>query len=763
MGRAAEAAGLAGGHEMDYSVAKTIIVGIPADDPRHHTPISQEIGSNGKPKRNTFACTSCHAVKQRCIPTDMGDIYRKPCSRCVKLRKPCEFDLSKRTRRKRRAAGARPRRRAGRARERAAVRWAGRGAPLSPASGLAAPPPLEGGAEADGLTEAEEEEDAQAQLARELARVDGSARRLEALAEMLAAESRGWGAFLEGSAAVPTLSDPVSLGIVTLAEAEYRLDCYREVVAGGMRLPFLRVPKSCTAEQLRVEQPILFATVLSMASLVLPGAAGQEVVNMKLDNFVLTLVTHYCMRIGDRTVELLKSLILLCMWCNYPEWSHKTRYHYFNYLCCNLVRDLGMPYAYRPILVGEDEGQQRKLSAMLEQDPEYPRLILLAYIISLNMSVFLQQPIQFHWSPVVEKACSDILDARYVSELYSAEDNQMLMLFAKLHLCMERAYSMQRVNSGYSFVAADNDDTFCSLFRELEGIKMQMPKHYCTGYILTVEAYVYESAVSCYLLRNGALNYPLPDNISDAFLTATERSVAAMKDLLSSGNDIIPSIQLLGASRIIYTMGMSLLKLRYNALTMPAFEPLRSSTEEILPLLQRIATFLDQLHESYPYNRSISKLQYVSALFLHTYHQKIKKCIYRQETTTFPTLCMPVTPTLDRSSPSSAQLLSESLGFANIPTGTNNDIQAGLLRAPSSIIEPDEKKFHTIKVNSIYKHIAGTPSAEFSGGQLFCEPSSAPHSVDYLSDYLMDNAFVESDYDAFNDEVYGTAFFPQLK
>ena len=78
----------------------TIIQGIPDNDPRILGPTKLESNMAGKSKRNTFACVRCHSLKQKCVPSDPNDIYRKPCIRCLKRKKKCTFDLAKRTRKR---------------------------------------------------------------------------------------------------------------------------------------------------------------------------------------------------------------------------------------------------------------------------------------------------------------------------------------------------------------------------------------------------------------------------------------------------------------------------------------------------------------------------------------------------------------------------------------------------------------------------------------------------------------------------------------
>ena len=69
--------------EHNIDLHTTIIQGIPDNDPRILGPTNLESNTKGKSKRNTFACVRCHSLKQKCVPSDPADIYRKPCVRCL--------------------------------------------------------------------------------------------------------------------------------------------------------------------------------------------------------------------------------------------------------------------------------------------------------------------------------------------------------------------------------------------------------------------------------------------------------------------------------------------------------------------------------------------------------------------------------------------------------------------------------------------------------------------------------------------------------
>lgn len=429
--------------ERARSGERSVIVGVAATDLRlsQPTPLDSPTTSAGRPKRNTFACTNCHAQKSKCVPSDVLDIYRKPCVRCRKRNKLCTFDLSRRTRRRHRNSSSSSNASVpvtpadvttpaiGEAETNSAE--SDTAAPAAAPAAMPAVVPPTGNLDASPTASAPS-------LRQELQLLLASqCDNLNLISERLSKLSEKWNSVIENSFGVSLALDPVSLGLLTSEQAQYRLDLYRSEISSKYRFPFVKIPGYLSLDRFREQEPILFVTIMAIVSPMLKDNQADDDQNMKLDNFALGVISNHMMRLGNKSLELLKSLLTLCMWYNFPEWFNKTRFHFFNYICCCLIRDL-IPVKRPRSFAIPREDDTAAIDAFLLQNPSYSRLVILVYVSALNINIFLRQPIQNKWGHLQDRACRimSLFDVDSNS-LYNREEDEILFTFAKLNRILE--------------------------------------------------------------------------------------------------------------------------------------------------------------------------------------------------------------------------------------------------------------------------------------------------------------------------------------
>lgn len=766
---------------------KVILLGIADDDPRHTTPMSRETKPDGSTKRNTFACINCHSMKQRCIPLYEDDIYRHPCVRCSKLNKICQFDLSKR-RRKKRKPNARV------VPDGSGVSGSDRdsntedslsGNAFSPnfngvqfprnvgmtnERALNLPSNIFGGLDSNfniqdntraknntintstGVQSAQQGtwqypnpllgstlNQPQRFLPRpwieaELKRLEGSGRSplktplsaetsvsleqnaipvdlasnssfvtnesstannpnmndnsnrifasngtslseldtnqltnqtssniilnnysyneyeleitnllswqkgaLETTLAKITTLSDAWDEIVQTGSSVPLYTDPLALGLVTQQDAEYRLKLYREVLGKKFHLPLVKLPDDISVDQLRRSQPILFSTVLSVVSQILPSTYRSATDNMKLDNFTFSLICHYAIKLGQRNIELIKSLLILCLWYNFAEWTHKTRYHFFNYICCSTIRDLELSSASKP----SDVVSHRQYVVQptdIEHDDDFFRTVLMIYVSGLNISIFLRQPVQLRWSCRFDAFCQDILKGNYPSKIYSHEDDKVFVHFSKINHCLESIHTNIQITTGAGIVEMaskyttfDNTKFVELMKKELDELYPLIPRnrHRIIAFYHSVYAYLYESILIHFFQSKTAEDKfeltHLPHDIELAFKCCAQECFASFEHFLKLTPELIASMPLFHISRIIYIFGVLLLKLRFGVMTIPALSQFSSLMEPCIDTIRRICELLDRSSTLFPHNSFLIKLRYLCALFSQTYATKLRK------------------------------------------------------------------------------------------------------------------------------------------
>lgn len=672
-GKESDGGNLEDREECDIDITtSTVIQGVPPNDPRILGPVQMESSEDGKTKRNSFACVSCHSLKQKCVPSDPADIYRKPCQRCLKNGKLCKFDLAKRTRKRRRGdstVSPTPPQSASQSAGNTSVvePSAGQGAasrnqPSLPHiwAGIAPPaiehskigrlnastqnpmliPPFTSAGLSSGVSDSasigggKEREASHLHLMKPLFK-----RQLHSLlmyqkgkvgeiSSKLDAWAKEWNDIIQEGVSIDGVSDPVSLGIITLQEAEHRFELYKTELAS------IKFPPDTTVTQLRQQQPILFSVIMSCVSVIMTSESTTRAKNIKLDSFVLNLITDQIFKLNHKTVELIESLLTLCLWYNFPEWSNKTRYHIFNYVCVCLTKELGPNSVNRAFCMFSEEDPSKLLpniKSPLELYHNSARLVLLVYISSLNISIFLRQPIQAKWSSLLERACEEVLNNSGTQELYFPEDDKTLVVFAQLNFILEKIHTyLHEMRDQYEY-AELNDKHFnhlCEKFQsQLTVIFVQMPKNRPRelSFFYSVEAYLYQYIIGNYINSNPKKfsTEQLPLEISEAFQKCYSYCASALEEFLKMTPKLVASLPLFHMSRVIYTVGMLLFKLRYAVVVLPSFQHFGPLTQNAIALVNKVAEVLEQCSKIYEFNSFLYKFQYVVALFAQTYANKV--------------------------------------------------------------------------------------------------------------------------------------------
>ncbi|QID87076.1 weak acid resistance [Saccharomyces pastorianus] len=739
---------------------QTIIEGCLDDDTRLMFPTKLETTENGKIKRNSFACVCCHSLKQKCVPSDANDIYRKPCQRCLKHKKVCKFDLAKRTRKRKH-----------RSRSSASLEspiqnvstkgefpadfkesslknnasfpiafppdpntkqvpnsrtvlpglqqslsdlWSTLSQPPSERVRDTEPTPSEDRI-VNKSTQANSENSVSTNISL-LASTDertknggapviyssynspipmpsiptstnseasfkrrpsvvgnketcnGKMKRkknsyskhmtrsfrkqlqsliisqkgkIRDISMKLDTWSKQWNDLVERSMFLPTISDPVSVGIISHEEATLRLHLYKTKISYLSKLPFIKVEEKVSVDELRKRKPILFSVIMSCVSIVLAPKQTTRGTIMKLDSFVLNLITNQIFKANNKSIEIIESLSTLCLWYNFFEWSSKTRYHIFNYICCCLTRDLGPTYVNRSFGMFSDEDPDR-FKSPLELYSSGSRLILLVYVSALNISIFLRQSIQARWSHVTEKACQDLIKEKKESNqndndksLLDITDDPILVQFAKMNHVLENIHTHLHERDFNEDEFDDCDFTRNYISKLIEKFHRQLKEIFINldrnrprviAFYYSVEAYLYQYKLAVFIgEKSHALNekIELPKEITEDFVKCYQCCKCALEEFSKLEPILITSLPLFHTSRIIYTVGMLLLKLRYSVVAIPSFHDLMPLTDDAIALVIGVNNLLEKTSELYPFNNSLYKFRYVIALFCQTYANKV--------------------------------------------------------------------------------------------------------------------------------------------
>jgi hypothetical protein len=224
--------------------------------------------------------------------------------------------------------------------------------------------------------------------------------------------------------------DVINEGIITLDEAKLRYQLYTTVLYN--RYPFVKIVVEF--EKLRTEYPTLFITLMAITGSIRDDAPSVET-NIQLENLAQQQLMDEILLQGNKTVELLKSLLVWTIWYNTPEMFHQRRYHIFSALCVSMCFDLGLtgrPY----YVVDKNDGSFQRTRVLEEpQKEEYRCLVLTVYCLTTSYSIFLRRRLSVPWSSYMEE-CVQVLKMSQDSR------HRTVAVFAKLTSMMEQVENL---------------------------------------------------------------------------------------------------------------------------------------------------------------------------------------------------------------------------------------------------------------------------------------------------------------------------------
>ena len=769
--------------KSESNLLKTRIQGAPLNDPRLTKPMKLEVTrENGKLKRSSFACVGCHSLKQKCWPSDLDDIYRKPCQRCLRQKKICTFDLSKRTRKRQSrknkdtmdpnsdttnisdpssdkksdissssplaystssnknnntngsinntSSNKRPvsilyQDNAGMQQINPNINLNSaalerviksenqinisenlanntsipnqQGIPPTILPGIQSlsgiwPSPLGGTtpvqqnspAASNAVAVSNNSSPTRGTTINDLRDPTMEHKRKKStnntsihfnhyfkkqlqslllnqkgkgsdLSNKFTKWSEQWNNVVQTTMFLPSINDPIDVGILSTNEADVRLRLYKQEISTLGKLSFIKIPTDITVDELRSEKPILFSVIMSTVSVIMEEKETTRETIMKLDSFVINLLTNQIFKVNNKSIEIIEAHIVLCTWYNFLEWSNKTRYHLFNYIGCCLTKDLGPMFVNRAFAMFSDvepkNNDEKKFKSPLELYTNGPRIILLVYITSLNISIFLKQTIHLKWNDLVQIAADRLQlqvdeqlsnqSSLYSNSHYDIEDDIVLIAFARLNHLLEKIHVYLHEMTDLfdiddSTIRESYTEKLLVKYRvELRELFESMPKHRkrLLTFYYSVEAYFHQFEIQHYLkklseikqrgITSGELYSSIETSAVRSFIECYNCCISALQEFSQLTPTLIASIPLFLMSRLIYTVGVLLLRLRYSVVAFPIFHHLLELTDNCVLMVNDVRELLNKSSQQYPYNYFLYKFQYVVILFVQTYANKV--------------------------------------------------------------------------------------------------------------------------------------------
>ncbi|WPK26807.1 hypothetical protein PUMCH_004168 [Australozyma saopauloensis] len=571
--------------------------------------------------RRLKACKHCHSLKVRCAPVDANDPY-SPCVRCINANKVCEIDSVEQRKKRKKSPRqelelvALLKEQISDLKKQLKEQSTGTSSPSTASSGNAhtslhshVDSPISGASDVSSplyMTRMD--------LEKELSLLGDIEFSLKDVSDELRHFSILRRKIMDGGKKV----DVVSLGLLTLEEAEARLEQYKTVIYPLH--PFVFVPAEHTVEYLRQNLPFLFNAIMIPANMIRQD--GDFEASLALELQAISAVVNEILVAGTKSIELIKSLIIISIWYNTPECFKLRRYHIFINIALVILHDLGTNKKPTPY-----ESKSASPADLDERDPEYRSLVLTLYLCTVTFCLILRRTVHAKWTPYVEECCS-------VFEKSSNENHKRLAVFARLHHELERVYHLVHSAEGPSGNSHITKYAFNELLGSLQKIKPQIkPEDHTTmAYYNSVESFLHQPLFEDLRIRQGVKNtkQSLSLRTLDAIGHCTDSCLLALTEFNKLSDEAIACLPLIHFSRIVYTAGI-LMRLRYFILSSPSHVEKelvpRHAVLAILTLNKRIFS----VSTKYKANFFLKKMMLILLLFVNTYLSQTSELLLSED------------------------------------------------------------------------------------------------------------------------------------
>lgn len=623
-----------------------------ADDNGSATPEEPSSPRKSTRVRRMKACKQCHSLKVRCTPVNENDPYL-PCVRCVNSNKVCEIDLDQpRKRRKRTSkkenesiaelqdqiADLQQQLRATRGDNSEHSLLASHTPQYTVSAKLASdkpsPPFI-----------------CKADLELEISNLSEENFKLGEVLEEIRKEANRRQEMLHKDVKV----DAISAGILTVDEATRRLNIYREQLYSAH--PLVGVDSDVSVEQLSRDLPFLFNAIMTTSTMLIEDKYDWNVC-LALENHAVKGIVNEVMVAGTKSVELLKSLILLSLWYNSPEFFKLRRYHILNGVAVTLLHDLGIgnrasfTYNSDAKLIQKNDDDYKSL--------EYRSLILILYFSTVSICLILRRTIFVKWTPYVNECCEML-------EQLGHDNYKSLATFLRLNHQLERIHNIIHLQES-SERPKLSKYTLAEFQTNLAIIKAKLDPsdHRQRSYYYSVEAYLYQPALpEIQLTASSPLGcaQKLDSKTSSAIAHCTASCLFALDEFSQLLSTEIAGLPLFYCSRIIYTAGI-LMRLRYLILSLPSLIEKEMVPKYAVLAILKLNKQFGEAQEKYPGNFYLKKMRLILQLFVQTYVTQVMDLLKKNEG---------YIPTTFLTTPISSDARDDLVGVASALLGSNTN------------------------------------------------------------------------------------------
>ncbi|KAJ5654444.1 hypothetical protein N7490_001447 [Penicillium lividum] len=196
----------------------------------------------------------------------------------------------------------------------------------------------------------------------------------------------------------PCVEDVIDRGIISLEDAEQLVAFFIHELS--TIFPFVILPQSTTAAQLRQATPVLFLSVVSAAAISidvdLAGVLNHEMIRLYADRFFIE---------GEKSLELVQALLLMMIFYFPPSSPLKLQFYQYAHIASTMALEIGLATKRR---ISQGKSDRKKSESHDEHMAEQARAILGCYHIGSAVAMKTRRPNLLQYNDWMEECVSQL-------------------------------------------------------------------------------------------------------------------------------------------------------------------------------------------------------------------------------------------------------------------------------------------------------------------------------------------------------------------
>ncbi|PRT55314.1 Transcriptional regulator WAR1 [Wickerhamiella sorbophila] len=438
----------------------------------------------------------------------------------------------------------------------------------------------------------------------------------------------------------------MDIGIISLAEAQQRLDCYRNFI-----YPFVPIISigDASVNELVSERPLIFNTIMDITSRYIKDSASVAT-SMKIHNVAFVGLIKEVLIYSNKTLEGFLALLLQIYFYNEPEFYHRSRIYSLTAAATSLAFDLGLGVAPLAQAPGNHELPRYEQIVtphiLVDSTNEVCyKAWVASYSATFNALTGLRRPNADLWNNYTRDAISFLLRSNDPQSITIAKHAEYVHLHYEITERLFRKNNDSDVDTQSSPAILYLISQFDQEIERLKRLKMRPAQPTDMFMYLSTRAFLHQGVLYCNYSKqfgrtpftNFSLAVFTPELSPEAarsFKICYEAAVGAVRALMELPRDKFLFLPTPLLFQLVFNAGL-ILKCRALVMVNKVYMDALGAPTDFIDDVSETAAALDTVCDAYPFSNMSLCLSFVIKLLMchndAVIHHMVTKYAYSPE------------------------------------------------------------------------------------------------------------------------------------